>query len=330
MNIVADPARPIIVDSFTVDRHVSLAVAYRAAQQAAEHRASGGISAGRLVLPFDAGWMRLMAAVVPAMNVVGYKEFHLTSSNIVRYAVHLFAIDSGAPLGVVDGALVTTLRTAASATYAAQCFFGSRAEVALGVVGSGAEALAGVKALDAVLRLTSVKVTSRNQANCERFATEVRQSTGLTVQVCTTPEAALARADMAYVATNSGGKVVLGWESVAGLPFVASVGSTIPVQRELGDAVLAKADRVVVDTWDVLEESGDALAARELGLDRSRCLLLGDMPTVAWDQTMGVTVYKSIGSPEQDVTLAASILQLAAEHGFGRPIHPLSNVKKNL
>lgn len=330
MSIVSDPSRPLAVDSFAIRRHVDWPLALRAAEVAATQRAEGAVDDRRVTLPFDGGWIRVMVAALPAMNLVGYKEFHLTNAGTVRYAVHLFALDSGAPLGVVDAALVTTLRTAASAALASRWFFGEQAEVALGVVGSGAEALAGVQALAAVLNVTSVRVTSRRRENCERFARELEASLGARVQVVDGPAQALADATMAYVATNSGGQVVLEWDQLSALPFVASIGSTLPAQRELGDTVLAKADTVVVDTWDVLEDSGDALAAAQVGLDPSRYLLLGEMPGRAWDPNMGRTVYKSIGSPEQDLVLAASIVDLAAAKGFGRGLHPLSDVKKNL
>jgi ornithine cyclodeaminase/alanine dehydrogenase-like protein (mu-crystallin family) len=113
--------------------------------------------------------------------------------------------------------------------------------------------------------------------------------------------------------------------------FVASIGSTIPLQRELHADVLTGAACVVVDTWDVLEESGDAIAATELGLDRDRVMLLGGMGVRSWQDASGQVVYKSIGSPEQDLVLAHRILDVAQHTGhFGRAMEPLSTIKQNL
>ncbi|MGW4822798.1 hypothetical protein ACWEP4_28340 [Streptomyces sp. NPDC004227] len=117
---------------------------------------------------------------------------------------------------------------------------------------------------------------------------------------------------------------------VARLPFLASIGSTLPNQRELDGEVLVAADDVVLDTYDAVEESGDMLAAAGCGLDRSRISLLGDMPGRVWDRGTGQTIYKSIGSPEQDIALAHAVVEAARAHDLGTPIEPLSSVKQNL
>ena len=201
----------------------------------------------------------------------------------------------------------------------------------LGVVGSGAEALAGVAALNEVLKLDGVTVTSRSAANRAAFVSRVNDQTGLAVDAYPTPAEALKGVDVVYSATNSGGRVVLRHSDVAHVPVIASIGSTLPNQRELAGDVLVEADRIIFDTPDVFEESGDALEAIADGLDQSRAELLGSalQSDVLPDRSKR-TVYKSIGSPEQDLVLASMILDTAAEQGFGRRIDPLSAVKVNL
>jgi ornithine cyclodeaminase/alanine dehydrogenase-like protein (mu-crystallin family) len=103
----------------------------------------------------------------------------------------------------------------------------------------------------------------------------------------------------------------------------------MPDQRELAGDVIAAADLVVVDTPEVLEESGDALEARERGLDLQRVCQLGryltERPAVA-----GRTLYKSIGSPEQDLVLAYDIVQQLQSVASVRRIASLANVKQNM
>jgi ornithine cyclodeaminase/alanine dehydrogenase-like protein (mu-crystallin family) len=329
VTIEREIAKPMVVDSFAILDHVSQTLAIDAARVAAEARAAGAVETRRTTLPYRGGWMRLMAGAVPSLGVFGYKEFHLSPDNSVRYAVHLFELDNGRPIGVVDAALVTTLRTAATAAVATERFFGRDAEVELAVIGSGAEAMAGVRALHSVLRLTGVRVTSRSVENREKFAAAVGEELGLAVTTAAHAREAVDGAGMAYIATASGGRVVVSLSDLGDLPFLASIGSTLPGQRELDADVLVGASRVVVDTWDVLDESGDALAAAEAGLQRQNVQILGDF-LVGDAVTDGLTVYKSIGSPEQDLVLAHAILGAAAAEGFGRPLDPLSAVKRNL
>jgi ornithine cyclodeaminase/alanine dehydrogenase-like protein (mu-crystallin family) len=153
---------------------------------------------------------------------------------------------------------------------------------------------------------------------------------GIPVTPVATGAHATAGADVAYLATNSGGRVVAGPADLADVPLVLSIGSTMPDQRELDGDVLAKADCLVLDTPDVLEESGDALEAIERGLDLSRARLLGDYLAGPPDPS-GTTVYKSIGSPEQDIVLARDIVALmVAQAAPGRVIESLSDIKRNL
>jgi ornithine cyclodeaminase/alanine dehydrogenase-like protein (mu-crystallin family) len=331
MTLTREAAQPLAVDSFEVQTHVGHELTLSAAREAALAVAGGEVACGRVTLPFDGGWMRIMGAVVPSLDLFGYKEFHLAAENTVRYAVHLFRLSDGAPLGVVDGALVTPLRTAATAAVASEWFFGRGRSVRLAVVGSGAEAQSGVRALDSVLALKYVSVSSRSQDNRDRCAEVLRTDTGLAVSSVASIHEAVDGADMVYVATNSGGAVVATRDDLRGVPFVASIGSTLPIQRELHGDVLAGAACVVVDTWDVLEESGDAIDATGLGLSRDRVMLLGGMRDRSWQDGVGQVVYKSIGSPEQDLVLAHRIIDAAQSTGdFGRPMEPLSTIKQNL
>ena len=327
--IVDEQHHPISVGSNDIARHVGLDLAARAAELAATARAAGDCRSGRVTLPYPGGWLRLMAAALPSAGVIGYKEFHLADRNKVRYTVHLFDIATGSPVGIVDAALITTLRTAATAAVAARRFFGDGASpVGLGVVGSGAEAEAGVLALSNVLDLKSVRIFSRSAENRARLARKL-VPTGLDVGAADSVRDALAGVDMVYVATNSEGRVVLRHEDVAHLPFIASIGSTLPTQRELDGEIFLRAGRVVLDTLDALDESGDLIEARERGFRADGVRLLGDMEPGTPD-VPGPTVFKSIGSPEQDVMLAHAIVEQAAADGFGTRIAPLQAVKVNL
>ena len=327
--IVDEQHHPISVGSGDIARHVGLAVAAGAAELAAAARASGDCHSGRVTLPYPGGWLRLMAVALPTAGIMGYKQFHLADRNKVRYTVHLFDLATGSPIGIVDAALITTLRTAATAALAAQTFFGDDAgPVALGVVGSGAEAEAGVRAVAHLLDLKSVRVFSRSAENRSRLAGQLAR-TGLEANAVDSVREALAGADMVYVATNSGGHVVLRHEDVAQLPFVASIGSTVPPQRELDGEVFLRAGRVVLDTLDALDESGDLVEARERGFRADAVRLLGDMEPGPPDAP-GPTVFKSIGSPEQDVMLAHAIIEQAEAEGFGTRVAPLQAVKVNL
>jgi len=327
--IEQDATRVRVVSAAEVLRHGTPALALAAARTAADVRRDPDSSTKRLNLGLPGGWMRVLAASLPALGVFGYKEFHYSPGGVLRYAIHLYSTEDGRPLGIVDASMITTLRTSASAVAAATAYFGDAAEpLSVGVVGSGAEAQAGLRALAAALPVKVAHVTSRSEVNRSGFAE--RMSAELGIPVLPVPDAAAAArdADVVYLGTGSSA-VVARAEDLAGVPLVLSIGSTMPDQRELPGEVLAGAAVLVVDTPDVLEESGDAIAAAAVGLDRSRVRLLGDFIADPGSRAPGTTLYKSIGSPEQDLVLARAIVD-DMEGLDGRFVDSLTDLKRNL
>jgi alanine dehydrogenase len=329
--IEQDTTRVRVVSAGEVERFGGPELALRAARTAARVVREPDTVVKRINFRLPGGFMRVLGAALPSLGVFGYKEFHYAPGGVLRYVIHLFSTEDGRPLGIVDAALITTLRTAAGATVAATAYFDGRTEpLTVGVIGSGAEALAGLRALASALPVAEARVSSRNEANRQAFADRMAAELGIPVTPVAEASAAVAGADALYLATASGGRVVADLDLLAGVPLVLSIGSTMPDQRELDAGVLAKADVLVIDTPDLFEESGDALAALDAGLEESRAILLGDYvagPT----RSTGTTVYKSIGSPEQDVVLAWEIVSLLEDQQHpGRVIDSLTDIKRNL
>jgi ornithine cyclodeaminase/alanine dehydrogenase-like protein (mu-crystallin family) len=329
--IEQDTTRVRVVSSDEVGRFGRPELALQAARTAARVVREPGSEVKRMNLRLPGGWMRVLGAALPSIQVFGYKEFHYSPGGTLRYAIHLFSTDDGRPLGIVDAALITTMRTAAAATAAATAFFHGRTEgLSVGVIGSGAEAQAGLRALASALPVAEARVSSRNEVNRQAFADRMGAELGIRVIPEAEAAAATGGADVVYVATNSGGRVVAGPDVLDGVPLVLSIGSTMPDQRELHADVLAKADVLVIDTPDVLEESGDALAALDSGLEPSRAQVLGDYLGDGGTPTRS-TVYKSIGSPEQDIVLAWELVALLeGQQHPGRVIDSLTDIKRNL
>ncbi len=321
-----DPTRPLVVGSDVVAR-LPASVALEAAHTAAVCQLATDTTLGRLNVAIPGGGMRILAAVLPSLGVLGHKQFHETANGAVRYAIHLFSVDDGRPLGIVDAALVTPMRTAATAAVAAGACRDVHGPVAVGVIGSGMEARSGLEMLAATFDVRAARVTSRNPENRDAFARTMQESLDLPVEAVDSTRAAADGADVVYVATNSRGAVVVDRAALTGVPLVLSIGSTVPAQRELAGDVLLGADRVVIDTPEVLEESGDALEAIELGFDVRGVERLGDVLASGVGPPGAQTLYKSIGSPEQDVVLALAILERARAEGLGTSIPALSMVK---
>ena len=306
-----------------VDALATVQLTAAAARDAASVLAAGTVTTGRVQVADDTTWMRVLAGMIPSLNLVGYKEFHRVGKR-VHYHVSLFARSSGDAIGIVDGRRITSLRTAAMAGVAVAHHVGEE-PVHLAVIGSGEEAREGLRALAALTSVTAVRVYSPNPVHRQQFAAAMAAELVIPVEAVSTLETALDAADVAYVATSAT-QPFLDARQAGRVRVLAAIGSTRPDQRELHGDVPASFDRVVVDGPDATAEAGDLLAAREQGWRPDIAVLLGhdlDRPPAAGERVL----FKSVGSVEQDLVLAHRLLRAAAVAGVGETLNPVGSLR---
>ena len=295
-----------IIDASQVRRLVTMSDAIAALRETYAAFAGGQVlEAPRSNLMLPNGFLRLMAAAWPERGVAGYKEFHRFNGQ-VRYTYHLFDAEDGETLAILDANHLTALRTGACGGLAADLMAAPGATV-LGVIGSGAEARSQIAAIRAVRPIERVQVFSRRADRREGLCAELEDVDAVP---CDDPRDALAGAEIIAVATNTGrtGPAFAGeWLDTPGV-HVNSIGSTLPAQREIDAEVWARCDRIVIDAQLLLDESGDAIAAREAGtLAEEKVALLGDVVAgraAGRADASQRTLYKSVGSGIQDLALA--------------------------
>ncbi len=333
-------AAPLMLNEAEVRQALSMADAIAAIEAVCHEQVAGKtVYADRVNLRLPNGWMRLMPAGLLASGVIGYKEFHLICSAEapdrlaeVRYAFHLFDAATGRLIAMLDANYLTATRTGAAAGLATKYLAPAEAS-RVGIIGSGAEASTQIDAVAAVRPVRQVKVYSRSPERRERFAREVGARLGVASVAVDRPQAAIADAEILVVATNTAGTGVAleGSWLQAGL-HVNSIGSTLATQREIDPAVWACADRIVLDTRRLLDESGDALAAREAGtVDERKIVELQDVVTgrAPGRESAGeTTLYKSVGTALQDVAVAYHAYRQARARGLGREVPDYQSVKQ--
>lgn len=314
-----------LVDEADVDELATVELGLAAARDAARLRVAGNIITGRVQVNGPVSWMRVLAGTITDLDLLGYKEFHRVGRH-VHYHVHLFRESTGETLGIVDGRRITSLRTAATAAAAVAHWAGDR-PVRLGLIGSGEEAREGLRALHGATSVERATVYSPTPANRARFAAEMHAELGIEVRDVPAQQEVLEDCDVLYVATSSHHTAFLGADDLAGVPMVAAIGSTQPVHRELHADAFTRAARVVLDTPDAAHESGDCIEAVGAGWDAGSAQLLGEYLATAPAPADGYTLFKSIGSVEQDLVLAYHLLRAAHERSRGREIAPVGSLR---
>lgn len=210
----------------------------------------------------------------------------------------LFRPDTGEPLAVLDGRLITEMRTAAVSAAVTKHLAASDSHI-LALLGSGVQAEAHLHALSQVRNFTEVRVWSRTPAHAERFA-EKHDARAATL------EAAVRGADVVVTATNALEPILKGAWLKTGA-HVNAVGSPLPNWRELDDAAMA--NTLVVDSRDaVLKESGDVILSKAPIYAEAGELFAGtkEAPITA------TTVFKSVGIAIEDIATAKLVYDAAS------------------
>jgi thiomorpholine-carboxylate dehydrogenase len=164
----------------------------------------------------------------------------------------LFRPESGEPLAIMDGRLITEMRTSAVSAVATKALATQDARI-LAILGSGVQARSHVEALRLVRNFGEIRVWSRTREHAERFAGEV----GAKV---TSAEEAVRDADVVVTATSSMEPVLKGAWLKPGV-HVNAVGTSIPTARELDAQTMADATLFVDRRESAENEAGDYLLA---------------------------------------------------------------------
>ena len=145
--------------------------------------------------------------------------------------IMLFEPKTGEPLAIMDGRLITEMRTAAVSAVATRALASKEARV-LAILGSGTQAKSHIEAMRCIRDFEAVRVWSRNAEHAERFAREHDARAA-------TAEDAVTGADVVVTATSSQSPVLQGIWLKDGA-HVNAVGAPIPTWRELDDDVMRR------------------------------------------------------------------------------------------
>jgi ornithine cyclodeaminase/alanine dehydrogenase-like protein (mu-crystallin family) len=280
-------------------------------------RALADLSAGkvvqpvRVVLPIAAhhGFFGVMPAYA---GTLGAKLVTFYPQNVGIHTHHalivMFKAETGEPLAVLDGRLITEMRTAAASAVATQRLARPDAAV-LGILGSGVQATSHLAALRHIRSFREVRVWSPR--NAPAFA----ERHG--VKAVSSAADAVRGADVVVVVVSATTPVLRGsWLSPGA--HVNAIGATRPDWRELDDDLVTTA-RVFVDSREAaLRESGDVIAAGRAGGEVTEigAVIAGVAPGRRNDQE--ITLFKSVGVAVEDVVAAALVLGAGSgEQGAG-------------
>jgi thiomorpholine-carboxylate dehydrogenase len=253
------------------------------------------------------GWFAVMPVIAGDMMGVKTVTFYPGNAELGLHThmavVELIRRSTGEPLAVMDGRLITEMRTAAVSAVALDALAPATA-TSLGILGSGVQARSHIEAFRRVRpALNEICVWSRTTANAERLAAE----TG--ARVVSIEEAAAS--DVVLTVTSSPTPILEGrWLSEEAL--VLAVGATGASLRELDDELMRSCFVVAESRSCAERESGDvrlsgATVQAEIGE-----VLSGKIAAPVGRRIL----FKSVGMAIEDLVGASLVWQARSREPF--------------
>jgi ornithine cyclodeaminase len=242
------------------------------------------------------------------------------------YRVFVYGMETGFE-GLVEAYDLTEIRTGAVSAVATKYMARENAET-LGILGTGREARAQLRAVSRVRKLRRVKAWSRSADNRAAYTKEMSAELGIEVAAVETAEEAVRDSDIVLTITSANEPILDGAWLAPGT-FVCGVGATGPKRRELDDEAVGRASVVVVEHMrTALDECGELIHAVEAGglrwdgVSELKDIVSGAKPGRRSDDE--VTLFTSVGTGAEDVAMAAFVLKAAKAKGVGveLPIPP--------
>ncbi|HEU4460081.1 MAG TPA: ornithine cyclodeaminase family protein [Methylibium sp.] len=256
-----------------------------------------------------------MGAIWAAREVAGVKVYPTVAGQF-SFSVLLFDLASNTPLALLDGNELTRFRTAAITALAASRM-AKPAAAKLALFGAGLQGRSQAMALVERFRFEEIHVV--DPAAPASWCEELQAASGARVRMASA-ESAVRDADIVVTATRSASPVFDGRWLAPGA-FVSAIGTSTPKNRELDDATMTRAARIVVE-WkpQCLTEAGEVALWVE-GRDLAK---LVDLPALyreeqGWAPASpdDITVFKSVGVGLADVATAMLAVDRARRGGAG-------------
>lgn len=299
-------------------------------------RALAAFSSGRVVQPVrttipvaeHGGFLGLMPAYLVEPGAMGLKAVTFYHGNAARgLPTHLATVllhdpATGALLGVMDGRLITEMRTAAVSA-AATKHLARRGASVVALLGAGVQARSHMEALREVCSPTEVRVWTRTRAHADAFAREIADQHGVRAVATASAEEAVEGAEIICTVTNSQTPVLRGrWLSRGA--HINAVGAARPDWREMDTDAVASARLFVDSRAAALVEAGDVVGPIAEGA-LTPAHIQAEIGEVFGGRHPGredagqITLFKSLGLAVEDVATAQLAYERARDRQIGEP-----------
>ncbi|KUK13595.1 MAG: Ornithine cyclodeaminase [bacterium 42_11] len=239
---------------------------------------------------------------------------------LINAVVLLIDGETGRPQALIDGNIITTIRTGAAGGAAAEILARRDSKIAL-IIGAGVQGRIQLEALKTVRDIELAYVYDINDRKAEKYASEMAERLNTEVKAVKDYEKIISEADIIVTATTSKDPVLKGNLLKKGA-HINAIGSYTPEMKELDVDTFSRASIIAVDSKDaVLEEAGEIIEALRRGIIREDALIeLGEILSnteLGRKDESEITVFKTVGIAVEDIVVGKLVYERALEKGIG-------------
>jgi len=275
------------------------------------------------------GDFRVMPAYLEEMGAAGVKIVNVHPKNPTVYGlptvmatILLLDPKTGAPLAIMDGTLITNLRTGAGGAVAAK-YLARKDSKVVAMVGAGVQAKTQLLALNEVLKIEEVMVNDLSTKAAEKYVSELGMKLDVDMRVIGKTKDAVEVADIVVTTTPSRKPIVLN-DYVKEGTHINAIGADAPGKQELDPKILLRA-KVVVDDFEQAIHGGEMNVPISKGIV-SRENIYADLGEIITKKKPGrtsrdeITVFDSTGLAIQDIATDWIVYKKAKKLGKGREV----------
>jgi alanine dehydrogenase len=280
------------------------------------HAHDGGFHIKAGLLELDRPYF---AAKVNANFPQNSKRFGLP---LIQGVIVLCDAGNGYPLALMDSIEITIQRTGAATAVAAKYLARPDSET-LTICGCGNQGRVSLKALANLFPIKTVFAYDNDTAQSLRFAREMSEETGISVEAVHDLKTTIVRSDIVVTCTPSK-QFFLKQEWVRPGTFIAAVGADSEDKQELESTLLSQ-NLTVVDMVEQAATIGELHHAIEANL-MTRDDVHAELGEVVAGRKPGrstsdeIIIFDSTGMALQDVIVAAAVYEKAVGNGLGQSV----------
>jgi ornithine cyclodeaminase len=232
---------------------------------------------------------------------------------------------SGRVLALVEGAVLTAIRTGAASGVATDLLARKNSRYAA-IIGAGVQARTQLEAICSVRSIETVWIYDLNEGRIDRMIEEMSGTTSIPhdLRKAASSSEAVQEADIICTATTSQAPVFQDADLKPGV-HINAIGSFTPKMKEIPLETLDRAYIVVDSNEAILHEAGEiiegvrsgVLPAAKIEVEIGEVVLGKRRERETEDE---ITVFKAVGIAVQDAMAARLAVENAIRDGLGQPV----------